>query len=481
MILTAFPQAFCGNRAGRSVSNHMHTDLPCPPPLEIKASSGLGYPYFMDAPEYINRPLKEALRHKGNNILTLHECLFSLNIASALGYACLVYISTNQASTIPANDSTYYFLRSTFRANDLLHLPSTNPVSTDAVAREFASRWSQFGDELVILVTTFAVASIVLFLLRFSAGTSAYRLALSRFAGLTALFAAPVCYLCVSRLTGKWASEPFSMRHYTFWKSSPPIVFAAEILCLGILFAIYRKLRLSTRTSCAFLFVHYAYWVMVLWPEAWISTHRLYAPYLLVLAFPLSGIVWLRYLKSLDFSAVRTHHLGRARLGATATAIIATAVLLYLWLPNKGYHFAHPNDMKSLTIQMARGPCYGSCPSYTITIHANGLVEYVGVKHVRVQGSQKSAISQEQVIQLLQNLDRVHFSSLEDRAFAWCFDSGSVSVLVSVDGKTKRVVSDDWCTGSKSGLQAQFVKTAAQIDTMVGSGKWVSCDGPCWK
>lgn len=168
-------------------------------------------------------------------------------------------------------------------------------------------------------------------------------------------------------------------------------------------------------------------------------------------------------------------------MGAMATAIIATAVLLYLWLPKKGYQFAHPKDMNSLTIQMARGPCYGSCPSYTITIYGSGLVEFVGTRHVKVQGSQKSAISQEQVIQLLQSLDRARFSSLEDRAFAWCFDSGSVSIFVSVDGETKRVVSDDSCTGSKSGLQAQFVRTAAQIDTMVGSDKWVSCDGPCWK
>lgn len=76
---------------------------------------------------------------------------------------------------------------------------------------------------------------------------------------------------------------------------------------------------------------------------------------------------------------------------------------------------------------------------------------------------------------------RAHFWSLEDRAFAWCFDSDSVSITVSMDGETKRVVSDGGCIGAKSGLQARFVQSAAEIDSMVGSDKGVSCSGPCWK
>ena len=438
----------------------------------------------MNEPEYRSSQSKEPLRHQGDSIRTLHEFIFSLNIASAFAYALLVYISMNQASTTLANDSTYYFLRGAFMINDLLHLPSTNSVATGALARELPSRWSQVGDELLILIGTLGVASLVLLLLRIIDGTSPYRLILSRVACLTAFFATPACYLYISKLTWNWASVLFSVRHYTFWQSAPAIVFVAEILCLGILFAIYRKRPITAWTSRILLFFHYAFWVLVVWPEVWVSTQRLYAPYLLVLAFPLSGILWLSYLKSLDFHAVETGHpghLGRAGKWTLITAVTSVAALLYIWLPSKSYNFSHPKDINALTIQMARGPCYGSCPSYTLTIHGNGLVEYIGVRHVRVQGSQVSAVCQKRVVQLLQSLDRARFSSLEDRAFAWCFDSGSVSVSVSVDGKTKRIVSDDSCTGSKSGLQAKFVKSAAEIDTIVGSDKWVSCDGPCWR
>jgi hypothetical protein len=98
---------------------------------------------------------------------------------------------------------------------------------------------------------------------------------------------------------------------------------------------------------------------------------------------------------------------------------------------------------------------------------------------VGVPGSQTITINREQVIKVVQSLDRVRFFALEDRAFMWCFDTGSVTVTVSGDGTTKRVASDDSCTGAKSGLQAQFVKSAAEIDTIVGSNRWIDCDGPC--
>lgn len=118
---------------------------------------------------------------------------------------------------------------------------------------------------------------------------------------------------------------------------------------------------------------------------------------------------------------------------------------------------------------------------YTITIRGNGLVEYLGERNVRVLGPQTGTVSREQIMHVLQTLDRAHFLALEDRAFSWCFDTGSVAVSVSEDGKTKRVVSDDWCSGAESGMQSNFVKSTAEIDAVVGSDRWVKCGGPCWK
>ena len=106
----------------------------------------------------------------------------------------------------------------------------------------------------------------------------------------------------------------------------------------------------------------------------------------------------------------------------------------------------------------------------------------LGAQHVAQavsQDEQVDRLGREQVIAVLQSLDRARFPALEDRAFTWCFDSASVGISVSADGSTKRVVSDSYCDGAKTGAQAQFVQAAHEIDAILDSKRWVSCDGPC--
>ena len=74
----------------------------------------------------------------------------------------------------------------------------------------------------------------------------------------------------------------------------------------------------------------------------------------------------------------------------------------------------------------------------------------------------------------MQVLESAHFQSLEDRAFPWCSDTPSVGVAVTVDGSTKEVVSDAHCVAFKSGLEANFIKAAAEIDSIVGPPAWTN-------
>lgn len=113
--------------------------------------------------------------YRADNIRRLLEILFSANIASSLGYAFLVYISKNQARWPPVNDLNYYFLRGSFRIDDVLRIRTNSAVSTSAVARQSSSQWSQAGYEGLTVLTVFAVAALVLLLLRLNGGSSAYR------------------------------------------------------------------------------------------------------------------------------------------------------------------------------------------------------------------------------------------------------------------------------------------------------------------
>jgi hypothetical protein len=84
-------------------------------------------------------------------------------------------------------------------------------------------------------------------------------------------------------------------------------------------------------------------------------------------------------------------------------------------------------------------------------------------------------------MRVLRDLDRMDFFTTEDRAFRWCFDSASVSISVSVDGKQKRVTTDKCSLGPKGGPKATFLKIADEIDAIADSKQWVHCDGWCRK
>jgi len=419
----------------------------------------------------------EALSRQQSFLRGLNEAMLSLNIVYAFGYALLLYISNNQRLWIPKSDLGYYLSRSAVRVNDILGVGSTAAVSTSAVARSDYPV-HRIGLELTLLVCIFGVALLTFLLLRLWVGTSVYRVITGRVAGVSALFAAPACYLWVSALAWNWGF-PEESHANAIWRSPQLLVFAAEVFALSIFF-LFRRRPLASPLVIAFMFLHYGIWILVLWPNIPTLVYQLSTPYVLVPVFPLAGVAWLLYTNARHTSPLENNGHPKVQSWGMATAVGVVLVLLVICLPLRKNNLADSHDMKSLTIQMSRGPCRGACPEYTVKIHGDGVVEYDGAEFVKTKGHDVSKISHAQLIRILQSLDRAGFTGLEDRAFDWCFDSSSIAVSVLVDGRTKQVVSDGGCVGAKSSPQDQFVQTAREIEIAVGSDQWVLCDGrPC--
>jgi hypothetical protein len=142
------------------------------------------------------------------------------------------------------------------------------------------------------------------------------------------------------------------------------------------------------------------------------------------------------------------------------------------------------DDLRASVIELSRGPCFGNCPVYTVTISGAGDVEFEGKEWLfegnkRVEGDDKQVakITAEEFASVIAALNRAHFSDLDDRAFSWCFDTPTVAVTVSNGAWTRRVASDSYCAGARSGVQARFVEAAADIEKIVGTDRWVLCNG----
>jgi hypothetical protein len=159
-------------------------------------------------------------------------------------------------------------------------------------------------------------------------------------------------------------------------------------------------------------------------------------------------------------------------------AIVALISFVAVWEPTKTVALSHPRHLAAVKIELARGPCFGSCPQYTITVQGDGRAEYLGrQRYSRFDSKRVGKIESEKIMQILQTLDQAKFMTLDDRAFSWAFDTPSVGVCIWEDGRTKRVVSDAGFVGSKNGRQSRFVDATQEIDSILKSTKWDYCEG----
>lgn len=97
----------------------------------------------------------------------------------------------------------------------------------------------------------------------------------------------------------------------------------------------------------------------------------------------------------------------------------------------------------------------------------------------RVQTTKSGTIEREKVADILRTLDDADFMTLDGRAFFWAFDTPSVGIRVSIDGRTKEVISDAVFVGAPKGRQARFVEATRKVDAVLASATWVTCEGEC--
>jgi hypothetical protein len=70
----------------------------------------------------------------------------------------------------------------------------------------------------------------------------------------------------------------------------------------------------------------------------------------------------------------------------------------------------HPiADRPALEIAMTRTMCFGSCPAYTVKIHADGRVDWQGDSYVHVKGPAHATLSADQLATISAEIDRVNF------------------------------------------------------------------------
>jgi Domain of unknown function (DUF6438) len=138
------------------------------------------------------------------------------------------------------------------------------------------------------------------------------------------------------------------------------------------------------------------------------------------------------------------------------------AVFLLLALESTAQTNGARNDF---AITLERIGCLGSCPDYTITILADGSVQYEGRAYVLAEGAHKATISASAVRKLITRLRNENFFQWEEKKEV-CVDFPEVHINATLNGQHKQVL--EGCNSP-----GKVLRLANEIDRIAGARRWI--------
>jgi hypothetical protein len=136
---------------------------------------------------------------------------------------------------------------------------------------------------------------------------------------------------------------------------------------------------------------------------------------------------------------------------------------------------AVPADiLKDVQIMLARTPCFGFCPVYTLTIHGDGTVNYTGTGYVATRGAQTGHITPAQVQELLAFFEKAGYTALNAEYTNMSItDLPYVQTSLTLGGQTHTV--NHYLGDHSAPVKLQLLED--KIDQVVNSAQWIK-QGP---
>ena len=138
---------------------------------------------------------------------------------------------------------------------------------------------------------------------------------------------------------------------------------------------------------------------------------------------------------------------------------------------------------EDLVITLTRTGCYGganSCPTYKLTVNADGSVVFEGKDVTKIIGKVEDKISEKKVRQLVDEFNKADYCNLEnsydtENCPATGHDYPSANTSIQINGKRKSVHHYMGCRSKKSQKKfpPQLFELENKIDEIVGAKRWI--------
>jgi hypothetical protein len=128
------------------------------------------------------------------------------------------------------------------------------------------------------------------------------------------------------------------------------------------------------------------------------------------------------------------------------------------------------------SVSLERGPCFGTCPVYKVTLDRSGAVRFEGRRFVADTGLSTGTASPASVDSLFAELQAAGYFGFADSyrmgqpgCERYATDLPTVITEVRLGDRTKRVEHDRGCADAPAALSV----LESRIDEVAGVGRWV--------
>lgn len=124
-------------------------------------------------------------------------------------------------------------------------------------------------------------------------------------------------------------------------------------------------------------------------------------------------------------------------------------------------------------VKMERTLCYGTCPSYTLTILEDGKVTFNGREFVDHKGKATREMSQKNLKQLIQEIHNSQFMEMPSNpeCESRMTDHPSVFITVEIEDERNSLTHYLGCKGFEH--EEELYKLEAAIDSLAETNKWI--------
>jgi hypothetical protein len=130
----------------------------------------------------------------------------------------------------------------------------------------------------------------------------------------------------------------------------------------------------------------------------------------------------------------------------------------------------------AVRITLERGPCFGTCPVYSVTLDGSGAVLFEGRRFVADSGISTGRVPRARIDSLVAELTARGYFDFADRYVAgepgcvqYATDLPSVITGVQAGGRRKRIEHDHGCMEAPQALTA----LEGRIDSVAGVARWI--------